>query len=98
MPTNIFSSTSLQSTSFESLKVNYLTIPVYVVACLILGVVTAISDRLRKRAVIALIPTILAIVGYAVVIGTPAAGPGYFAMFMCSGGKQLHAKDALTQL
>ncbi|KAJ4137878.1 hypothetical protein NW754_001523 [Fusarium falciforme] len=81
----LFLPTIIRGLGFESIKVNYLTIPVYVVGCIILGTATFVSDRLRKRAMIAWMPPVLVIIGYAVVLGTPAAGPGYFAMFMCSG-------------
>ncbi|KAF4979330.1 hypothetical protein FDECE_18080 [Fusarium decemcellulare] len=84
----IFLPTIIRGLGFESLQVNYLTIPVYVMGCIILGVATYVSDRLRKRAAIAVLPPILVVAGYSIAIGTPAAAPGYFAMFMCSGGKQ----------
>lgn len=72
---------------FEALKVNYLTIPVYLTACFILAGVTYISDKIRKRAVVAIIVPFIVIVGYAIPIGTPVASAGFFAMFLCSGGK-----------
>lgn len=72
---------------FESLQVNYLTIPVYIMACIILLVATSISDRMKKRAAVAIFPPMVVIVGYAIAIGTSNGGAGYFAMFLCSGGK-----------
>jgi hypothetical protein len=73
--------------SFESLQVNYLTIPVYIMACIILLVATSVSDRMKKRAAVAIFPPMVVIVGYAIAIGTSNGGAGYFAMFLCSGGK-----------
>lgn len=76
----------LTQARFESLQVNYLTIPVYVMACIILGFVTYISDRLNKRAVVAVFVPFVVIAGYAIAIGTSVPGAGFFAMFLCSGG------------
>lgn len=75
-----------QPFSFQSLQVNYLTIPVYVFACIFLGVVTWLSDRIGKRAIVAIFVPIVVIIGYAIVIGTNNVGAGYFAMLLCSGG------------
>lgn len=70
---------------FQSLEVNYLTIPVYVTACVILAVVTFVSDRLNKRAVMAVSVPFIVVVGYAIAIGSAAPAAGFFAMFLCSG-------------
>jgi hypothetical protein len=56
-------------------------------ACIILLGATYISDRMKKRAAIAIFPPMVVIIGYAIAIGTPKGGAGYFAMFLCSGGK-----------
>ena len=85
----IFLPTIIRGMGFESLQVNYLTIPVYVAACIILGTVTYISDRLRKRAVVAVFVPLIVVTGYAIVIGTNSVGAGYFAMFLCSSGEYL---------
>ncbi|KAF7547213.1 hypothetical protein G7Z17_g7905 [Cylindrodendrum hubeiense] len=80
-----FLPTIIKGLGFESLQVNYLTIPVYVTGCLILAAVTFTSDRLKKRAAIAVCVPLIVITGYAIPIGTPVAGAGFFAMFLCSG-------------
>ncbi|KAH6989370.1 major facilitator superfamily domain-containing protein [Ilyonectria sp. MPI-CAGE-AT-0026] len=80
-----FLPTIIRGLGFESLQVNYLTIPVYVTGCLILAAVTFTSDRLKKRAAVAVFVPLIVIVGYAIAIGTPVAGAGFFAMFLCSG-------------
>lgn len=56
-------------------------------ACIILMAATYISDKIKKRAIIAILPPLVVVIGYAIAIGTPKAAPGYFAMFLCSGGK-----------
>ncbi|KAH7312511.1 major facilitator superfamily domain-containing protein [Stachybotrys elegans] len=81
----LFLPTIIRGLGFEDLQVNYLTIPVYIMACVILAIATSVSDRLKKRAAIVILPPIVVITGYAIAIGTPVAGAGYFAMFLCSG-------------
>ena len=56
-------------------------------ACIILGVFTYVSDRLKKRAVIAAGVPLVVIAGYAIAIGTASPGGGFFAMFLCAGGE-----------
>lgn len=68
---------------------NYLTIPVYIVACIFLGAVTWLSDRIGKRAIVAVFVPLIVIIGYAIAIGTDNVGAGYFAMILCSGGMSL---------
>jgi len=82
--------------SFESLQVNYLTIPVYIVACIFLGAVTWLSDRLGKRAHVAIFVPAVVITGYTIVIGTDNVGAGYFAMILCSGGQYFITKCKST--
>jgi hypothetical protein len=66
------------------LEANYLTIPVYIVAVLILAAVTYLSDRLKKRAIIGVCTPIPVIIGYGIAMGTSNLGTGYFAMILCS--------------
>jgi hypothetical protein len=54
--------------------------------------VTWLSDRLGKRAHIAIFVPMVVITGYAIVIGTDNVGAGYFAMILCSGGQYLAIK------
>lgn len=70
---------------FADIQVNYLTIPCYVFGTIYLFFITWLSDKLRKRAVLAIICPWIAIVGYAIAIATPNVGAGYFAMFLVSG-------------
>lgn len=74
---------------YTSLQANYLTIPVYVFACVILAGITYLSDRIGKRAIVAVCVPIPVMIGYAIVLGTPKLAAGYFAMFLCSAGKLL---------
>ncbi|EHA50112.1 hypothetical protein MCOR27_011252 [Pyricularia oryzae] len=81
----IFLPTLIRGMGFQPSSVNYLTIPVYIVACIILACFTWLSDRLRRRAVVAVSVPFVVVVGYAIAIGTPSVGAGFFAMFLCSG-------------
>lgn len=78
---------SLTCNRFSSLRVNYLTIPVYVFACIILSGFTYVSDKLGKRAAVVMWVPIFVMTGYAIALGTKSAGGGFFAMFLCAGGK-----------
>jgi MFS family permease len=81
----VFLPTIIRGLGFEDIQVNYLTIPVYVFGCMYLAAITYISDRLRKRAVVAVCAPVIVIIGYAIVVGTDNVGAGYFAMFLCAG-------------
>jgi len=69
------------------LQANYLSIPVYIFACLVLCFIAWISDKLNKRALIVMMVPIPVLVGYAIVIGTTNNGAGLFAMFLVAAGK-----------
>lgn len=73
--------------SYTSVQANYLTIPVYVLACFTLLLASFISDKLNRRAMCAFFVPIPVLIGYIIVIATPNIGAGYFAMFLCAAGK-----------
>jgi hypothetical protein len=72
--------------SFTSLQANYLSIPVYVLASILTGATTYVSDRLNRRAVCLIHSPLLVIAGYAIVVGTGHKALGFFAMFLVGGG------------
>ncbi|KAH7171500.1 major facilitator superfamily domain-containing protein [Dactylonectria macrodidyma] len=80
-----FLPTIIKGLGFESFWANYLTIPVYITGCIILALVTFISDRLQKRAAVVVLVPLIVIIGYAIPIGTSVVGAGFFATFLCSG-------------
>ena len=45
-----------------------------------------VSDRLNKRAVVAGTIPFLVVIGYAIAVGTPNLGAGFFGMFLCAAG------------
>jgi hypothetical protein len=71
---------------FNSLQANYLTIPVYALATVTVAVTAFMSDRVRKRAIFLFLVPIPVLIGYAIAIGSPNPGAGYFAMFLCGAG------------
>jgi len=72
----------LTELSYASLKVNYMTIPVYVVGAISLSVQVYWSDRLKRRGVFIVACCIPVAAGYLVCVGTPNAGAGYAGMFI----------------
>jgi hypothetical protein len=72
---------------YNSLQANYLSIPVYIFACLVLAFVAWMSDKLKKRAVVVMLVPIPVLIGYAIVIGSDSHGAGLFAMFLVAAGK-----------
>ncbi|KAG7052911.1 hypothetical protein JMJ77_0000007 [Colletotrichum scovillei] len=71
---------------YTSLQANYLSIPVYVFACLFLCLVAWLSDKLNKRGVIAMVVPIPVLIGYAITVGTGNHGADLFAMFLVAAG------------
>jgi hypothetical protein len=71
---------------YTSIQANYLTIPVYAVATIAVGVLSFLSDRLNTRVTLLVVVPIPVIIGYAIVIGTANIAAGYFAMFLVASG------------
>lgn len=78
--------TSTDECRYTSIQANYLSIPVYLLACCTLALNTYLSDRLKRRALILTICPLPVIIGYLIVVGTPNIAAGYFAMFLCAAG------------
>ena len=72
---------------YTSLQANYLTIPVYVLACFTLLLASFVSDKLNRRAICAFFVPMPVLLGYIVVIATSNIGAGYFGMFLCAAGE-----------
>lgn len=79
-----FLPTILRGMGYTSLEANYLSIPVYAWACICVVFFTWLSDKLVKRAMVMAMVPLPVICGYAIAIGTPSHGAGYFAMFLCA--------------
>ncbi|KIY02621.1 uncharacterized protein Z520_01086 [Fonsecaea multimorphosa CBS 102226] len=81
-----FLPTIIRGLGYTSIQANYLTIPVYAFATGTVALMAWLSDRLHKRAFCLVMVPVPVLVGYAIVLGTPNIGAGYFAMFLCGGG------------
>jgi hypothetical protein len=85
----------LTSSRFASLKVNYMTIPVYVLGAISLVVQVYFSDKYKKRAVFICGSCIPVAVGYLVCVGSSSPNAGYAGMFILVTGK-LYLIDLLV--
>lgn len=67
---------------YNSLKAQYMTVPVYLFAGLIYLVFAEISDKKRIRGPLIVVSNIVAIVGYILLLSVKAAGVKYFACYL----------------
>jgi hypothetical protein len=68
--------------SFASLTVNYLTIPVYILGAISLVIQCYFSDNLRQRGVFIIASCIPVSVGYLICVGSSNQNAGYAGMFI----------------
>jgi len=76
------SNISLIRYRFADLKVNYMTIPVYILGAISLTTQVYISDKLRKRGAFIIGCCVPVAVGYLICVGTPNPNAGYAGMFI----------------
>lgn len=74
---------------YESLKVNYMTVPVFVLGAISLVIQVYYSDKWKQRGAFIIGCCIPVAVGYLICVGTPNAGAGYAGMFVLVIGKTL---------
>ncbi|KAK2748127.1 hypothetical protein FQN57_001251 [Myotisia sp. PD_48] len=86
-----FLPTIIRGLGYDALQANYLTIPVYIFGTISLFCTSYVSDRINKRAIIGGTVPILVVIGYAIAVGTPNLGAGFFAMFLCAAGTLCHS-------
>lgn len=72
---------------FASLKVNYMTIPVYVLGAISLSIQVWYSDKIKKRAVFVVGCCIPVAVGYLMCVWSKNPDVGYAGMFVLVIGK-----------
>jgi hypothetical protein len=73
--------------SFASLKVNYMTIPVYFVGAIALSIIVYYSDKLSKRGIFIVSCCVPVAVGYLMCVGSDNPNVGYAGMFVLVLGK-----------
>lgn len=94
----LFLPTIIRGLGFASLKVNYMTIPVYVVGAVALLLQTWLSDKLQKRALFLVISAVPVATGYIICVGTASVGGGYAAMFILAAGKSAQCSGYNDQI
>ena len=91
------SNKELIESRFASLKVNYMTIPVYVLGAISLVTQVYFSDKLRKRGIFIIGCCVPVAVGYLICVGSPNPYAGYAGMFVLVIGELcLHSIIAIT--
>lgn len=81
-----FAPSIIQQLGYTSLQANYLTIPVYLWATIVLVFFVLVSDRYQVRAKIMVFMPLQTILGYSILLATRSASAGYFACFMIASG------------
>ncbi|KAF2501284.1 high-affinity nicotinic acid transporter-like protein [Lophium mytilinum] len=78
----VFLPTIIAGLGFASLRVNYMTIPVYVLGAISLVIQVYYSDKLRRRGAFIVGCCVPVAVGYLMCVGTPNPNVGYAGMFV----------------
>jgi len=82
-----FLPTILTDLHWTATKAQLLTVPPYVLACIWAILISYISDRIRKRGVFIMTHTVVAMIGYIILITEKhRAGVKYFAVFLAALG------------
>ncbi|KAE9970549.1 hypothetical protein BLS_004863 [Venturia inaequalis] len=82
----VFLPTIISGLGFADLKVNYMTIPVYILGAISLTIQVYLSDRLRKRGAFIIGCCIPVAAGYLICVATPNPNAGYAGMFVLVTG------------
>lgn len=75
--------------SWTSNEANLISIPIYIVACLITIVVGFMADRTSRRTLYSIVLSVVGVVGYIILISNDAArkpGVSYFAIYLAACG------------
>ncbi|KIX95241.1 uncharacterized protein Z520_09158 [Fonsecaea multimorphosa CBS 102226] len=81
-----FLPTILLGLGYTSLQANYLSIPVYALATIVIITVCTLSDKYKHRSYFLMCIPAVVIIGYIIILATPNGAAGYFAMFMVGAG------------
>ena len=88
---------TLIGSRFASLRVNYMTIPVYVLGAISLVTQVYFSDKLRKRGMFIVGCCVPVVVGYLICVGSSNPNAGYAGMFVLVIGELcLHSVTVFT--
>ncbi|VUC29708.1 unnamed protein product [Clonostachys rosea] len=78
----VFLPTIIQGLGYESLQVQYMTIPVYAFGAICLVINCFLSDRWQRRAPFLVGCCFPVMIGYLICVGTPNSGAGLAGMFI----------------
>ncbi|RDW60565.1 hypothetical protein BP6252_11948 [Coleophoma cylindrospora] len=78
----VFLPTIIAGLGFASLKVNYMTIPVFILGAISLTIQVYYSDKIKKRGVFIVGCCVPVAIGYLICVGTPNPHAGYAGMFV----------------
>ncbi len=81
-----FLPTVVSGLGYEGLSIQYMTIPIYIVGSVLIFFLAAMSDHTQRRAPFMLAFSLLSIIGYAILLGTPSHKAGYAACFLIVAG------------
>jgi hypothetical protein len=86
--TAFFIPTILTQLGWTAVRAQVLTIPIYVVACLVSIIMAICTDRLRHRYIFIIIGIIISTIGYAILLAQTQVtlGAKYFALYMITAG------------
>ena len=79
---NELSNYPLIRSRYASIRVNYMTIPVYVLGAVSLVTQVYFSDKIKRRGVFIIGCCVPVAVGYLICVGTPNPHAGYAGMFI----------------
>lgn len=86
--TSFFTPTILKQLGWTAIRAQVMSIPIYIVACVIALVTALASDRLRHRFAFTLAGCVIATIGYVLLLcqNSIPIGAHYFALFAITGG------------
>ncbi|CAL5867380.1 uncharacterized protein PFLUO_LOCUS1598 [Penicillium psychrofluorescens] len=86
--TSFFTPTILNQLGWTAVRAQVMSIPIYIVACVIALVTALASDRLRHRFAFTLAGCVIATIGYVLLLcqNSIPTGAHYFALFAITGG------------
>jgi hypothetical protein len=82
-----YGTNSLTASRYASIRVNYMTIPVYVLGAISLLTQVYFSDKIKRRGMFIVGCCVPVAVGYLICVGTANPHAGYAGMFILVLGK-----------
>ncbi|KZV98850.1 MFS general substrate transporter [Exidia glandulosa HHB12029] len=83
---SLFLPSIIAGLGFATWKAQLMTVPPYALAAASIWVTAVIAAKYKRRAIFIIISAVVAIVGYAVLIGTNSSGRQYVGVFLATAG------------